>query len=143
MKTSKRLKVVQRLAELRQQQAAEKLGQAVNEALSGQQQAEQLKSYQQEYSEQFKSSGAQGLSPMQLANYSRFFINLENAGKIQQERNTLIEDRLTQARLGWQKQYARQVNLESLIDKKSQQEQREEDNKQQREQDDRFNRSRR
>lgn len=137
-KPSRRLETVLMLAKLRQQRAAEQLGQMIRNTDSQHQQVEQLKHYQQDYGEHFKTLGEQAVSAGKLVNYQRFFGSLEQAVETQQQRSVLADDQCALARAQWQQQYSREKNMESLISRKQRQEERELETKLQREQDDRH-----
>ena len=137
IKPSKRLQTVLRLAKLKEQRAAESLANSIREVAAHEQQQQQLEQYKVEYGDQFYRSLEGALTAGQLANFQRFYNELEFAGETQQERRVLAEEQQELARQQWQQQYARQKNMEALIERKEQLEQREEDNKLQREQDDR------
>ncbi len=140
-KPSQRLETVLKLAQIKEQQAAEKLADSIRDLASHQQQEQELANYQYEYSKDFKNVGgeakAEGVSAAQLANYQRFYGNLEVAGNTQRERVELASKQQEQARGQWQQQYSRQKNMEKLVERKRQQEDSEAENKLQREQDDR------
>ncbi len=136
-KPSKRLQTVLKLARLKEQQAAEKLASCIRNAANHNQQLDQLQNYKGEYNNQFRRSVGEGVSALQLANFQRFYENLESVGETQRERKILADKQREQARLHWQQLYARQQNMNSLIESKQQQEERELEKKQQREQDDR------
>ena len=121
-KPSQRLQTVLKLARIKQQQAAEVLGATTRNALATQQQDQQLRHYQQEYAQHFKSIAATGMSAAQMANYQQFYGNLEQAIETQGERMVLAESQLQQARELWQKQYSREKNMAALIDQKKQEE---------------------
>lgn len=136
-KPSKRLETVLRLARIKQQRAAEQLGAMIRNADAQQQQSEQLRHYELEYGEQFKALAAGGSGASQLLNYQKFFSNLSVARETQQEQLQLANDQKDVARSKWQHLYARENNLEGLVDKKRSQEERELENRIQRELDDR------
>lgn len=136
-KTSKRLQIVLQLAKLKERQAAEKLASSIREVEAQQQQLEQLEQYKIEYGEQFQRRIDQSVSASQLSNFQNFYNNLEQVGDTQQERQVLVSQQRDQARRQWQQQYSRQKNMETLIERKYQEEQLELDNQVQREQDDR------
>jgi flagellar FliJ protein len=138
-KPSQRLQTVLKLAKLREQAAAEKLAQCIRDVDMHSQQETQLQLYKNEYCNQFKTLGVERISAAQVSNFQRFYTNLEEVETTQQERLRLAESQCEQARLKWQQQYSRQTNMQILVDKKQQQEERELDNKLQREQDDRKN----
>jgi flagellar export protein FliJ len=135
-KTSQRLQTVLKLAKLKQQLAAQQLGKMLQN-VDAQQQVEQLKHYQQDYAAHFKVHGAQGTDANQLINFQRFMDNLQQVIVTQQERTVLAEAQREQARSRWQQQYRRSKNLEALVERKQQAEERVEENKRQRTQDDR------
>lgn len=136
-KPSERLQTVLKLARLKEQQAAEKLASSIRNASNQDQQLDQLQNYKGEYNNQFRRSVGEGVSALQLANFQRFYENLESVGETQRERKVLADRQREQARIQWQQLYARQQNLNALIESKQKQEDREQDKKLQREQDDR------
>lgn len=136
-KRSQRLQTVLRLAQIRQRLAAEQLGAMTRNAQAQQQQEHQLRHYQMDYGEHFKTLGAAGADAGQLQNYQRFFSNLERAVDTQRERVVLSDNQREAARRQWQGQYAREKNLEKLVDRVAREEDLAEDKKIQREQDDR------
>ncbi len=135
-RASHRLKTVLKLAQLRERQAASRLAESVRNTKLNSQQGQQLQQYKNEYCEQFKALENTQASAADLANYQRFYGNLQGAGETQQERLALAISQEEQARLQWQQQYARQKNMQSLIERKAKLEQRDVDNKLQRQQDD-------
>lgn len=137
VKSSKRLQTVLKLAQLRQQRAAEQLGVMTRNAQAQQQQAEQLKHYQLDYNEHFKTLALQVTNAGQLRNFQGFYRNLEQVIDTQGERVILASNQREAARAKWQQLYAREKNMQSLIARKLAGEALEEDKKQQREQDDR------
>ena len=136
-KPSQRLQTVLKLAKLREQAAAEKLAESIRNVDTHSQQESQLQRYKKEYCKQFKGLGGDGVAAAQLSNFQSFYTSLEEVGDTQLERVRLAESQRDQARLQWQQQYSRQKNMQTLVEKKQQQEERELDNKLQREQDDR------
>ena len=136
-KRSERLKTVLKLAQLRQQQAAERLGEMTRNAQAQELQADQLKHYQLDYREHFKALGDNGASPSQLRNFQGFYRNLEQAIDTQGERALLARDQREVARQQWQRQYAREKNLQKLVERRILEEELQLDKKLQREQDDR------
>ena len=137
-KLSKRLQTVLRVAELKQKRAAEVFSDSSQQAQAQLQQGQQLESYQQEYCEQFRSGESMTMRPDQLQNFQRFYNNLDSALETQQQRIELSASQLEQARKQWQQQYARQKNMESLIQRVELEEERDDEIKLQRELDDRF-----
>ncbi len=137
-KTSERLQTVLKIAQLKQQQASQRLGEMTRDNLAAKQQQQQLRDYQQDYGQQFsKQITHQPLQASKAMNYLKFYSNLENAVTLQQERIVLAEDQINTFRREWQKIYSREKNMESLIERKQLEEEMELEKKLQREQDDR------
>jgi flagellar FliJ protein len=141
-KRSQRLQTVLRLAELKQQRAAEQLAQSIRNADAQQQQGQQLTVYQQEYTEQYRESGAKGVDAGKLQNFQRFFANLDNAFETQQQRIELSKGQQQQAREQWQQQYTRQQKMSGLVSRVEFEEEHQLEAKLQRELDDRYGKSR-
>ena len=141
-KPSRRLQTVLQLAHSKERQAAEKLADSIRELALQQQQEQQLTSYKQDYSEQFKHVAAEAKNKAvgagRLANYLRFYDSLEAVGNTQHEQVELASQQQQRARALWQQQYARQKNIEKLVNRKCRQENSEAEKKLQREQDDRH-----
>lgn len=136
-KRSKRLQTVLKLAQLRQQLAAEQLGAMTRTAAEQAQQAEQLRHYQLDYGEHFKALGGAGVSPGLLRNFQGFFKQLDRAVDTQGERVLLAREQREESRRRWQHQYAREKNLEKLVQRVALEEEIEAEKKQQRALDDR------
>lgn len=135
--SSQRLKTVLKLAQLQERRAAERLADSIRNAEQESAQLDQLQKYKLEYTENFQSVGRAGVSAALLANYQQFYGNLEGAGNTQSERAVLASAQQEQARQQWQQQYARQNNMQSLIERKAMEEQRLKEVRSQKEQDDR------
>ena len=137
-KSSERLATVLKLAKMRQQLAAQVLAENIRNKTSHDEQLQQLQSFKDDYLDKF----AQGvnLTSSSLMNYQTFYGSLEKAVEMQAQRTVLSQNQLEQARKQWQSLYAREKNMESLIDKKIKIEEVEEEKKIQAEQDDRFQR---
>ena len=134
---SQRLKTVLTLAHQKQQLAAVKLAESIQNVTAQTQQQQQLQQYQYEYSDQFKQTGTAGQPAGVLVNYLRFYNSLDSASEAQQQRVELASAQRDQAMKVWQHQYGRRQNLQKLIEKKHLQEERELEKKLQRELDDR------
>jgi flagellar FliJ protein len=137
-KRSKRLQTVLRLAELRQQKAAEELGRAIQKTKADIQQSQQLQGFQQEYVQQFGGQSNMPVSTAQLENFQNFYGKLDSAIVTQGEQIVLSKGQQDQARKVWQEQYARQKSLEQLVEKLRRQEDAAQEGKLQRELDDRY-----
>lgn len=122
-KSSERLRTVLKLAQLRQQQAAEQLGEMTRNAKALEHQADQLKHYQLDYIQHFRGLGREAISASQVRNFQHFYQNLEEVIDTQKERLLLMCKQQDVARERWQQQYAREKNLEKLVDRKAHEEQ--------------------
>lgn len=138
IKASKRLKIVLKLAQMKQQQAAEQLAKSQRQADSIQQQSQQLKDYQYDYNDRFSALANSDVSAAQLANYQRFYGSLEDAVFNQQQQLNVADSQLERARQYWQAEYAREQNMLSLIERKQSEEQLSEEKLLQKEQDARL-----
>jgi flagellar protein FliJ len=136
-KPSKRLKTVLKLAQLKQKQTAERLGKSQQAFEAQIQQAQQLESYQTQYNHQFNSDVNRPVSALQISNYMQFFNSLGGAVEVQYQRKQQAESQLDLAREQWQQSYAREQNMQSLIEKKEREEAKDDENKLQRMLDDR------
>lgn len=134
---SQRLATVLKLARLREQQAALKLADLLRDVQASKQQQLQLQRYQVEYSQQFKQRSS-ALSAAELVNFQQFYAGLEQASETQQQRTVLADSQLQQARSEWQQLHGREKNIQTLINRKQQQEQLQRDNREQRQLDDRL-----
>ena len=137
MKASKRLQVVLKLAEMKQQRAAEALAVSQKELDNMEQQREQLVGFKTEYNQGFLAKTGSTIHPSQLANYQRFYGNLEQVQTAQLLRVESAEYHQNQARSHWQACYAKEQNMRNLVEKKHHQEQLVDDRRLQKEQDDR------
>ena len=137
MKASKRLQVVLKLAEMKQQRAAETLAASQKELDSMEHQREQLVGFKAEYNSGFAGKTGLTVNPGQLANYQRFYGSLEQVQEAQVLRVESAQYQQSLARTDWQACYAREQNMRNLIDRKQHQEQLVDDRQQQKEQDDR------
>lgn len=134
---SQRLQTVLTLAKRREKLAAENLANTIRAAMMQKRQIEQLKSFQQEYNGQFKSLSENGATPQQLRNFQNFYANLEQAVDSSEQQHTNSESQQEAARKDWIFHYSKQKNLEGLIDRKQEAEEKQLDKMEQREYDDR------
>jgi flagellar export protein FliJ len=136
--TADRLTTVLKLAKLREQQSAVRLAESIRNVQSNNLQQSQLQQYTAEYSQQFKQQTGVSQSAAELANFQRFYADLDRATIAQQERSVLADDQLYQAKEEWQGLHAKGKNLQALIERTQQQYDREQENAVQREMDDRV-----
>lgn len=137
-KRSKRLKVVEQLAEKAEMECAKALGAATEQLQAAQAQLQQLQQYLKEYQQQKDSlatlpSGA----PTVLANYMAFFQQLERAIAQQQQHVSLCEQQRRQLQEEWARRHNKRRNYAKLIDRYQAEEINEEEKKLQKSLDDR------
>ena len=133
----RQLQTVLRLAQMAQDRAARELAQKQRQLADARAQADQLEGYRSEYSRQRQEQGERGLDAYSLANYQRFFHNLERAADMQDERTELTAQQLEACRDQWRQRYLRRGAMERVVDQAVQEEDRVVDKAEQREQDDR------
>ena len=138
-KSSERLQVVLKLAQIKQQQAAEQLAEATKALQDNQQQGQQLRTYQQEYNSHFHQFEQQPLNPQTMRNYQRFYGNLEVAIYTQDQRSQASQAQYEATRSQWQDAYGREKNMGKLVERKQLEEEKAIEDKLQRELDDRAN----
>lgn len=139
-KSSERLQVVLRLAQIKQRQAAERLAEAARSLAAHRQQAQQLQDYQGEYNQKFHQLSQQQMNSLELRNYQRFYNNLDEAIDTQHRRSDVCAEQLEFHRKHWQKEYGREKNMEKLIGQKQRLEEKQLESKLQRVLDDRSQR---
>jgi flagellar FliJ protein len=136
VKKSKRLALVQRLAEIRERQAAIALGQRQQQSLQAQQQFQQLMDYRGEYRQSLQTLGSQGISGQVLRRHIGFMNDLEQAISVQHQHVTLAEQQCKQATAEWQRVYGRRRSMAELVDRVRWEEERDDEKKLQKEVDD-------
>lgn len=113
-KASDRLKVLLRLADMKEQNAARRLAADSEKLQQAQEQGRQLALYEKDYQQGFVDRGAQSLDRQSLLNYQGFFRQLEHV-QTQQQRTIETRDREREsARLQWIEQYSRRKLLEQI-----------------------------
>ncbi len=140
MKRSQRLEPVVRVAENREQQAARSLGDSQSALNQAQQRLNELKNYREEYIQRFHTTGAVGMSAMQMGDYRLFLSNLSRA--IEQQAG-LVEQAaavVEQQRQQWFTRRGKVKMLGNVVSRFQTEEQRVVDRKEQLEQDERAQR---
>jgi flagellar FliJ protein len=113
-KASDRLKVLLRLAEMKEQNAARQLAADTERLQQAREQSRQLAVYEQDYQRDFVDRGALTLDRQSLENYHGFFRQLEHI-QVQQQRTVDLRDREREvARLRWIEQYSRRKLLTQI-----------------------------
>ncbi len=140
MKRSQRLEPVVRVAENREQQAARSLGDSQSALNQAQQRLNELKNYREEYIQRFHTTGAAGMSAVQMRDYRLFLSNLSRA--IEQQAG-LVEKAATvveKQRQQWFSRRGKVKMLGNVVSRFQADEQRVVDRKEQLEQDERAQR---
>lgn len=123
-KRSDQIATVLKLAALREQQAARRLGRSQQGIDQLKAQAQQLQSYQREYGAQFLDQGTQGLSAQALRNYQGFFRNLDQAGVAQSQRIERADQQHQQLLEAWKSAYWRRETMDDLLQQRLAEEER-------------------
>ncbi len=140
MKRSQRLEPVVRVAENREQQAARSLGDSQLALNQAQQRLDELENYRKEYIQRFHTTGATGMSAVQMGDYRLFLSNLSRA--IEQQIGLVKQAAVTveQQRQQWFSRRGKVKMLGNVVSRFQTEEQRVADRKEQLEQDERAQR---
>ena len=133
MKKSKRLLPVQKLAALKEDNAARALAQIQQQYAEELAKLEELRGYQQEYKDKLDMSARQGISPQLWMNYQRFLKNLSSAVEQQNATVNNLSAHVEQIRQFWLKMHHYHKNIGQLIDQNRLQEARDAEKKLQKE----------
>lgn len=137
-KRSKRLKVVEHLAEKDELECAKALGEVTEQLQAAQQQLQQLHIYMGEYQQQKDSLAAvPSGAPTVLANYMAFFQQLEQAIRQQQALVERLQQQRQLLQVEWGKRHNKRKNYAKLIERYRLEEQNEEEKRLQKSLDDR------
>lgn len=144
---SKRLQVVARLAQLREQQQLIRLQQTHSHRKQQRDSLNQLQEYQDEYSRNGISLGKDdasvdatpSYSVSDLKNFSRFMNDLSVATQIQQQQLGAAEEVCQNNEAHWAQLHARHKRLQELVESNREQEQQQAETLADRENDDRWN----
>ncbi len=140
MKRSQRLEPVVRVAENREQQAARSLGDSQLALNQAQQRLDELENYRKEYIQRFHTTGATGMSAVQMGDYRLFLSNLSRA--IEQQIGLVKQAVVTveKQRQQWFARRGKVKMLGNVVSRFQTEEQRVADRKEQLEQDERAQR---
>lgn len=114
-KKSKRLEPIRHLAGNREQQAAQQLAGAQRHLQACAKRLDELREYRQQYSDNFRSSGATGINGARLNAYQAFLQQLDTAIAQQQQLLRNAELECQQQREHWQQRYTRSNILDKTI----------------------------
>ena len=116
VKRSKRLKVVEQLAERKELECAKALGEITEQLQAAEQQLQQLHDYKLEYQRQKDSlQSINSGGPAVLANYTRFFQQLDQAIAQQQSVVARIQEQRTRLQQEWGRRHNKRKNYQKLI----------------------------
>jgi flagellar FliJ protein len=110
---------IQKLADIEALKGAElgsRLQAAQRQYLEECRKLKQLQTYREEYADRFDASGKQGMSALQLADFSRFVQKLDEALDNQREAVNQQTFRLEQVRGAWQENYQKVDGLTKVGD---------------------------
>ena len=143
MKRSRRFEPVVKVAENREQEAAQALGEAQGVLTQAQQKLAELENYREEYVKRFHSTGAVGMSAAQMMDYRTFLVKLDKAiveqGVVVTQANNLVEKQ----RQEWFTRRGKVKMLDTVVTRYQADEQRDADRKEQGDQDERTQHTKR
>jgi len=137
MTRSKRMQPVQRVAQNREQNAVQKLGQSQQNLDAQRARLEELRAYRDQYARDFELSGGSGLDATRVQDY-RVFLN--RLGEAIRQQETLIEQCCSQheqTRQQWIKTHTHSQAIDKVVSRYRREDHRQQDLKEQREQDER------
>ncbi|HYE37821.1 flagellar export protein FliJ [Methylocaldum sp.] len=140
MKRSKRLNPVLELAESREKQTAQVLGDSRRKLESTQRNLDSLKTFRDNYSSQFQRSGNEGLGTRQLVEYRAFLAKINTAIADQEKAVTTAQAELQSRQAEWEAARNHSLGIKKVFENTLTEEKRMEEKKQQAEQDERSGR---
>lgn len=137
MKRSNRLEPVVKVAEDREQQAAQALGDSQLALTQASKRQAELENYRQEYTNRFHREGAVGMSAVQMVDYRTFLANLDRAIAEQVLLVQQAASMVDQQRQAWFNRRGKVKMLGNVVARYQADEQRDADRKEQGDQDER------
>lgn len=134
---SDRFKLLQRLAEKREEAAARALGKSQQNLQSQKGRLDELAGFRDGYHQQFHDNGAQGMTGATLQMYQRFMQQLDQAIVQQQGTVAAADDECQRKRQQWQEKHTKTEIYSKTVNKYSDQERLQEHKREQKENDDR------
>lgn len=134
---SDRFKLLQRLAEKREEAAARALGKSQQNLQNQKGRLEELSGFRNGYNQQFQDTGAQGMTGATLQMYQRFMQQLDQAIIQQQGTVAAADDECQRQRQRWQEKHTTTNIYNNTVDKFIEQERQQEHRREQKENDDR------
>ncbi len=140
MKRSERLSTVLDLAESREKQAAQHLGEISRKLDAAQRSLENLKNFRENYAARFRQFGDQGQGVRQLLEF-RVFLSKINSAVLEQEKAVAhVEKALAKSRADWEAARRQTLGMKTVVDKARVEESKVEEKRLQAEQDERAGR---
>ena len=116
MKKSDRIRKLADIEALKGAELGSRLQAAQRQYLEECRKLKQLQTYREEYADRFDASGKQGMTALQLADFSRFVQKLDEALDNQREAVNQQTFRLEQVKGAWQKNYQKVDGLTKVCD---------------------------
>ncbi len=138
LKKSKRFEPVKQIAENNEAAAAVKMNQSFQEQQATLEQLEKLKGYRDDYVEQFRAKGQEGISASRLREYQAFVQKLDGAIEEQIKAVQNMNAKVGEHQQAFKKSNSRKKVVEKLIKNSKQQEIAHSDKQEQNEADDRV-----
>lgn len=140
MKKSKRLQPVVKVAEGREQQATQVLGDAQTKLAAAEQRLTELKTYREEYIARFHAAGAAGMGAVRMEDYQNFLHKLALAITQQVQLIAQAAKVVDETRHLWHVSRSKVQMLDTVVSRYETEERRMVDRKEQGEQDERSQR---
>lgn len=141
MTRSKRMQPVQRVAQGREQDAMQKLGQSQQFLDAQQARLEELRQYREQYSREFTASGERGLDASRLRDYRVFLARLGEAIAQQEALVARYQLQHEQTRRHWVESRTHSQAIDNVVDRYRQQEHQQQERREQLEHDERAQRT--
>lgn len=137
MMASERFKPVQRVADSRERKAAAQLGDTLKTRQQAEQQLADLRTYHEEYLEQYRRSNEAGMSVARMREYQVFMDKLERAIREQERVVERAYAECADAQSVWRDKYTRTRVMANAMERMKSEELRKADKREQAVQDDR------
>ena len=140
MNRVQRLGPIVELAENKEKQAAQALGQSQQQLDGVRKSLQSLRSFRENYAAQFHQSGNQGLGVRQLHEYRAFLNKINLAIGDQEKALAQAEENLRHSRQLWEEAHRHNLGLHKMVDKLRLEQERKEQKREQNDQDERASR---
>ena len=140
MNRVQRLSPIVELAENKEKQAAQALGQSQQKLDAVRKSLQSLVSFRQNYAAQFHQSGNQGLGVRQLHEYRAFLNKINLAIADQEKAFAQAEESLRHSRQLWEEAHRHSLGMHKMVDKLRWEQEQKDQKREQNEQDERASR---